>query len=106
VLNINGVHVGKLKTDGSVTIDDKQDLFGNLEDLVEAWMVEIGDIKDGHYLVMAIEGVVNEFKSDRLLDEILRERYKEIQKENPGYNEYETDEEILEDIKHRLAVIK
>lgn len=36
MLNKNGINVGYVNADG-VDIDDKQDIFGNLEDAIICW---------------------------------------------------------------------
>ena len=116
MLNKNGVNVGYVNKDG-VDIDDKQDIFGNLEDAIDSWMDD-HDVKcgeDGHvHLAMLIDGLIWEFKKDKMAEESVEYKYKEFKKLNQERYpempedeiEAETDDDVIDYIKHKLCLIK
>lgn len=106
--NKNGINIGYVNADG-VDIDESEDIFGNIEDAVADWMGE-NDVKcgeDGHVnLVKCLDGLIWEFKKEKMLQESLEYNYKEVKKEKPEYTEEEIDEEIIDRVKHMLCLIK
>lgn len=53
-----------------------------------------------------MDGLIWEFKKEKMLQESLEYNYKEVKKEKPEYTEEEIDEEIIDRVKHMLCLIK